>query len=53
MVDVVCSKRNTIRVKSEELPQTIVKQRFLKLETVTADRVFSFKIGEPTSLKAQ
>lgn len=31
MVKVVCSRRKTIRVNGEELPQVIVKQRFLEL----------------------
>lgn len=32
MVNVVCSRRKTIRVNGEELPQETVKQRFLELD---------------------
>lgn len=33
MLDVVCSNRPTIRVNGEELPQEVVKSRFLKLDS--------------------
>ncbi|MCM1276751.1 MAG: DUF6017 domain-containing protein, partial [Lachnospiraceae bacterium] len=33
MLDVVCSNRSTIRVNGEELPQEVVKSRFLKLDS--------------------
>ena len=33
MLDVICSKRETIRVNGEEIPQEIVRSRFLKLDS--------------------
>lgn len=33
MLDVVCSNKPTIRVNGEELPQKVVKSRFLKLDS--------------------
>lgn len=33
MVDVICSKKNTIRVNGSELPQKNVKQRYLELDS--------------------
>lgn len=33
MVDVVCSKEETIRINKQEYPQTVVKSRFLKIDS--------------------
>ena len=33
MLDVICSKRRTIRISGEDLPAEVVKARFLKLES--------------------
>lgn len=41
MVDVVCSKRETIRVNGEELPQSAVKQRFLEIDQSHIDYVLT------------
>ena len=41
MVDVVCSKRETIRVNGEELPQEVVKKRFLELDGEHIDYVIT------------
>lgn len=41
MVDVVCSKRETIRVNGEELPQEVVKRRFLELDQSHIDYVIT------------
>lgn len=41
MVDVVCSKRETIRVNGEELPQSEVKQRFLEIDQSHIDYVIT------------
>lgn len=39
MVDVICSKRDTIRVNGEELPREVVKKRFLELNGEHIDYV--------------
>lgn len=39
MVDVVCSKRRTIRVNGEDMPQEVVKKRFLELDSTHIDYV--------------
>lgn len=39
MVDVVCSKRGTIRVNGEDMPQEVVKKRFLELDSTHIDYV--------------
>ncbi len=41
MVDVVCSKRETIRVNGEQLPQEVVKKRFLELDGEHIDYVIT------------
>lgn len=41
MVDVVCSRKKTIRVNGEELPQAVVKQRFLELNEDHIDYVIT------------
>ncbi|MCM1167922.1 MAG: helix-turn-helix domain-containing protein [Ruminococcus sp.] len=41
MTDVVCSKRNTVRVNGTELPQETVKQRFLELDRDHVDYVLT------------
>ncbi len=41
MLDVVCSTKNTVRVNSEDLPQEIVKSRFLKLNHEHIDYVIT------------
>ena len=41
MVDVVCSKRETVRVNGEDLPTEIVKNRFLKLDYSHIDYVLT------------
>ena len=33
MIDVVCSKEETIRINKQEYPQTVVKSRFLKIDS--------------------
>ncbi len=39
MVDVVCSKRKTIRVNGEDLPKETVKKRFLELDDMHIEYV--------------
>ena len=41
MVDVVCSRKKTIRVNGEELPQEEVKKRFLELDESHIDYVIT------------
>lgn len=41
MLDVICSKRDTVRVNGEELPCEIVKSRFLKLNSSHIDYVLT------------
>ncbi len=41
IVDVVCSKRETIRVNGEQLPQEVVKKRFLELDGEHIDYVIT------------
>lgn len=41
MLDVICSKRDTIRVNGEELPCEIVKSRYLKLNSSHIDYVLT------------
>ena len=41
IVDVVCSKRETVRVNGEDLPMEIVKNRFLKLDYSHIDYVLT------------
>ena len=41
MVDVICSTKKTIRVNGEELPQEVVKKRFLELDGEHIDYVLT------------
>ncbi len=41
MVDVICSSKKTIRVNGEELPQEVVKKRFLELDGEHIDYVIT------------
>lgn len=41
MLDVICSKRDTVRVNGEDLPSEIVKSRFLKLDSSHIDYVLT------------
>ncbi len=41
MLDVICSKRKTLRVNGEDLPTEIVKSRFLKLDYSHIDYVLT------------
>ena len=41
MVDVVCSRKKTIRVNGEDLPQAEVKKRFLELDDTHIDYVIT------------
>ncbi len=41
MLDVICSKRDTVRVNGEDLPHEIVKSRFLKLNSNHIDYVLT------------
>lgn len=41
MVDVICSNSPTIRVANQDIPQEVVKSRFLKLTQVHIEYVFN------------
>ena len=41
MLDVICSTKDTIRVNGEDMPQEIVKSRFLKLNSSHIDYVLT------------
>lgn len=51
MVDVVCSKRDTIRVNGDELPLQIVKQRFLGLDETHIDYVLEALDSTTTEIR--
>lgn len=51
MVDVVCSKRETIRVNGEDIPQQIVKQRFLGLDETHIDYVLESLDSTTTEIR--
>lgn len=40
MVDVVCSREQTIRVNKQEYPQEVVKSRFLKINSMNIEYVY-------------
>ena len=48
MVDVVCSKEETIRINKQEYPQTVVKSRFLKIDSSHIEYIH-FALGENAS----
>lgn len=55
MVDVICSSKKTIRVNGEELPQQVVKQRFLELDGEHIDYVLTAlerSTGEVRNIRA-
>ena len=41
MLDVICSANDTVRVNGENMPQEIVKSRFLKLNSSHIDYVLT------------
>ena len=41
MLDVICSKHDTVRVNGEDMPQEVVKSRFLKLDSSHIDYVLT------------
>lgn len=48
MVDVVCSKEETIRINKQEYPQTVVKSRFLKIDSSHIEYIY-FALSENAS----
>lgn len=51
MVDVVCSKRRTIRVNGEDMPQEVVKKRFLELDSTHIDYVLDAMKANSTEVR--
>lgn len=51
MVDVICSKRKTIRVNGEDMPQEVVKKRFLELDSTHIDYVLDAMKANTTEVR--
>lgn len=51
MVDVICSKRMTIRVNGEDMPQEVVKKRFLELDSTHIDYVLDAMKANTTEVR--
>ena len=51
MLDAVCSKRPTIRINGEDMPQPVVKSRFLKLDSGHIDYVLQAMNDCPSDIR--
>lgn len=51
MLDAVCSTSKTIRINGEEMPQPVVKSRFLKLNSSHIEYVFHSMENNPSDIR--
>lgn len=51
MLDAVCSKKPTIRINGEDMPQQVVKSRFLKLNSSHIEYVFQAMSDNPSDIR--
>lgn len=51
MLDVICSTSKTIRINGEDMPQAVVKSRFLKLDSSHIDYVFDAMKKCPSEIR--
>ena len=51
MLDAVCSSKDTIRINGEDMPQAVVKSRFLKLNSSHIDYVFDALKNNPSDIR--
>ena len=51
MLDAVCSTAPTIRINGEDMPQQVVKSRFLKLDSSHIEYVFHAMKGCPSNIR--
>lgn len=51
MLDVICSTSKTIRINGEDMPQAVVKSRFLKLDSSHIDYVFDAMKKSPSEIR--
>ena len=51
MLDAVCSTRSTIRINGEDMPQPVVKSRFLKLDSGHIDYVLQAMNDCPSDIR--
>lgn len=51
MLDAICSSNSTIRINGEEMPQSVVKSRFLKLSSSHIEYVFDALRQNPSDIR--
>ena len=51
MLDVVCSTASTIRINGEDMPQEVVKSRFLKLNSSHIEYVLEAMHNNPSAIR--
>ena len=51
MLDAVCSSNKTIRINGEDMPQAVVKSRFLKLNSSHIEYVFHAMENCPSDIR--
>lgn len=51
MLDAVCSSKDTIRINGEDMPQAVVKSRFLKLNSSHIDYAFDALKNNPSDIR--
>lgn len=51
LLDAICSQSSTIRINGEDMPQQVVKSRFLKLNSMHLEYVFDAMRDNPSDIR--